>query len=433
MAVIPPIVVDKFTCSGNGLLYEGHARESPADLRAMIYGRTPISDNDKYVPPISSQQLKVDGSHIRPKSWWLAQTLLYGLPGSKSSTIAQLRERLQTALQERKGMVVPEKILNMEVDTNKEFSQLNSQVASRTQPSTSKGKAKATDGLPAPKSSQPKAPAKGKEPKETRKEIRKVEEKPKPRTTSAPGPSRVKATSDKKESTTKKTVTSRTTREAPVLGSTKGGAWVKQPTRKAGDQPPVKREKREREYEMELDLWPEYEEPYPEPPRPTKRARHQQPTGPFAWLSGTYQIEAPVISQGWDVGHYFKLIVSIPRLTPHLLLVEFDFGVVHGVMRSRAPIETRADGAYATFEWCGRDAEQFEGVINYHRPGMTGYLKFARHIDGTHTVRGKIQDLSAVGDAEFVGIWASPDTSIRSEWGDFSERAYQYAMSARWG
>jgi hypothetical protein len=59
MAVIPPIVVDKFTCSGNGLLYEGHARESPAALRAMIIGKDPISDKDKYVPPVSSQSNQI--------------------------------------------------------------------------------------------------------------------------------------------------------------------------------------------------------------------------------------------------------------------------------------------------------------------------------------------------------------------------------------
>lgn len=56
MALIPPIIVEKFTCSGNGLLYEGHARESPADLRAMIIGRTAISDKNKCVRPIRLQQ-----------------------------------------------------------------------------------------------------------------------------------------------------------------------------------------------------------------------------------------------------------------------------------------------------------------------------------------------------------------------------------------
>ena len=316
-------------------------------------------------------------------------------------------------------MVIPEKILNMEVDTNKEFNQLNAQIVMKTQPSTSKGKAKATDNPPTPKSK------------------------------AVPGPSKVKAISNHTAPITKKTGTSRSKKgdasappaaqAARILGSTKGGARARQPTQKAtADQPPVKRErvKRKREEEMEVDLWPAYEEledPYPEQSSPKKRARHEQPTGPFAWLAGTYQIGAPVISQGWNVGDHFTLIVSIPRLTPHLVLVEFNFGVVHGIMRSRAPIETRVDGAYATFEWCGRDGEQFEGVINYHRPGMTGYLKFVRRIDGTHTVRGKIQDLSFVGDAEFDGIWVSPDQSIHSEWGDFSQTAYEYAIAARWG
>lgn len=64
MAVIPPIIVEKFTCSGNGLLYEGHTRESPADLRAMIMGRIPISDKDKYVSPISWQQNQILTIHF---------------------------------------------------------------------------------------------------------------------------------------------------------------------------------------------------------------------------------------------------------------------------------------------------------------------------------------------------------------------------------
>jgi hypothetical protein len=369
--------------------------------------------------------------HARPKSWWLAQTLLYGLPGNKSITIGQLRERLQTALQEPKGMVVPEKILNMEVNANKEFNSLNSQIALRTQPSGSKGKGKATNDPPAPSSSQPKAPAKGKGTRETKK----VEEKPKPATKSAPAPSKAKASDKKEPSTTKKKpATSRTKKgdfsaASVPSGSTKGGAGARQPTRKAKmERSSVKRE---RDDEMDVDL-PEYEDPYLEQAPPRKRARYEQPIGPFTWLAGTYQIEAPVISQGWDVGNYFTLTVSIPRLTPHLVLVEFNFGVVHGVMRSRTPIETRADGAYATFEWCGQDGEQFEGVINYHRPGMTGYLKFVRRMDGTHTVRGKIQDLSFVGDAEFDGVWTSPNASMRFEWGDFSQAAYEYAIAARW-
>ena len=351
-------------------------------------------------------------------------------------------------------MVVPEKILNMEVNANKEFNQLNAQVVLKTQPSTLKGKAKATDDLPAPKSSHPKAPAKGKGPKETKKETKRAEEKPKPATKSTPAPSKTKVSSGSKDlPATKKMATSRSkkagasapsaTAVAPIAsGSTKGarvGLTARKTTARktTGGQPPVKRErvKREREDEMEIDLCPtheEWEDPYQEQGPPRKRTRHEQPTGPFAWLAGTYQIEAPVISEEWDVGNDFTLIVSIPRLTPHLLLVEFDFGVVHGIMRSRAPIENRDDGAYATFEWCGQDSEQFEGVINYYRPGMTGYLKFVRRVDGTHTVRGKIQDFSAVGDAEFNGIWTSSDASIRSEWGDFSQTAYEYANVARW-
>jgi hypothetical protein len=51
-AIIPPVSIGDFTCAGNGLLYEEHPRESPAQLRALILpsGKmNGISDRDKYV------------------------------------------------------------------------------------------------------------------------------------------------------------------------------------------------------------------------------------------------------------------------------------------------------------------------------------------------------------------------------------------------
>lgn len=66
-----------------------------------------------------------------------------------------------------------------------------------------------------------------------------------------------------------------------------GSTKVRQP-KATRDRPPVKRErvKRVREDEIEVDLWLEHEGregPYPEPGPLRKRARQEQPTGPFAW------------------------------------------------------------------------------------------------------------------------------------------------------
>jgi len=258
MAVIPPIIVEKFTCGGNGLLYEGHARESPAGLRAMITSGIPISDKDQ--------------TNTKPKSWWLAQTLLYGLPGNKSSTIGQLRERLQTALEQRNGMAVPEKILNVEVDANKEFNELNARIALKTQPGTLKGKAKATDDPLAPKLSRSRAPAKGKEPK-------KAEAKPKPAAKAAPAPSKAKTTFDPKlppNLITRTTATSRTKKSGASVPPATAAAPIPSGPAKVTQ---GKRE-REREDETEVDLWLEHR-----PPR--KRAHREQPTDPFAWPTGT--------------------------------------------------------------------------------------------------------------------------------------------------
>ena len=381
------------------------------------------------------------GTHARPKSWWLAQTLLYGLPGNKSSTIGQLRERLQTALQEPKGMVVPEKILNMEVNTNKEFNQLNAQIALKTQPRTSKGKTKATEDPSTLKPLRPKAPAKGKEPK--------------PATKSAPAPSETKATADKKASTTyrkgirltsrntKKLATSRTKQSeadgpqvdaASPSGSDFEGPRTKQTARKttAGRVP----RKRQWDDGMDGDNWPkhepEWEDPYLDVGPSRKRTRYEPPAGPFGWLTGTYQIEAPYISENWDFCDDLTLVVSIPPLTPHLLLAEFDLGVFHGVMRSRAAIENRPDGAYATFEWCGQAAQWCEAVIQYHVTGMNGYLKFVRSANGLHTVKGKVQSVSGVGEADFDGVWISPSSVITSRWEIYSQAAHEHARVARW-
>lgn len=50
--VIPPVAIKEFTCAGNGLLYEGHPRESPADLRLLVVpqgDKNRISDRDREV------------------------------------------------------------------------------------------------------------------------------------------------------------------------------------------------------------------------------------------------------------------------------------------------------------------------------------------------------------------------------------------------
>jgi hypothetical protein len=54
--VIPPVAVEEFTCAGNGLLYEGHARESPAELRLLLLpqrDKNGISDRDRKVYTIA--------------------------------------------------------------------------------------------------------------------------------------------------------------------------------------------------------------------------------------------------------------------------------------------------------------------------------------------------------------------------------------------
>ena len=50
--VLPPVMVEEFSYTGSALLYEGHARASPAELRSLLLptgNANGISDKDRYV------------------------------------------------------------------------------------------------------------------------------------------------------------------------------------------------------------------------------------------------------------------------------------------------------------------------------------------------------------------------------------------------
>ncbi|KAI5076643.1 hypothetical protein GOP47_0008708 [Adiantum capillus-veneris] len=71
-----------FECAGNGLLHQGHSRSSISELRAWLFPKR------KNAAPLS-----------KPKAWWQAQPVLYGLGvPKKSETIAALRARLEAAV-----------------------------------------------------------------------------------------------------------------------------------------------------------------------------------------------------------------------------------------------------------------------------------------------------------------------------------------------
>ncbi|KAG6558002.1 hypothetical protein Mapa_000181 [Marchantia paleacea] len=105
--VIPPISHPPFDCQGKGLLYKSHSRESVDTLRSWITSkrvRTPLQ---------------------RPKVWWQAQLLLYGLdPGKSSAKLAEVTQKLKDAL--TNGLQAPSKeIIDLENELNAKFRHLN--------------------------------------------------------------------------------------------------------------------------------------------------------------------------------------------------------------------------------------------------------------------------------------------------------------------
>ncbi|BBN09127.1 hypothetical protein MPTK1_4g17350 [Marchantia polymorpha subsp. ruderalis] len=105
--VIPPISHPPFECQGKGLVYKSHSRESIDTLRSWITtkrGRSPLQ---------------------RPKIWWQAQLLLYGLdPGSLSAKLAEVTQKLKDAL--ANGLQAPcQEITDLENELNAKFRRLN--------------------------------------------------------------------------------------------------------------------------------------------------------------------------------------------------------------------------------------------------------------------------------------------------------------------
>ncbi|KAH0606554.1 uncharacterized protein H6S33_003388 [Morchella sextelata] len=84
----PPLrLPPHFTTLGAGLLHATHPREPPATLHTHLLGAPPsrLANRD------------------RPKTWWRAQCLLYGLDAPEKATIARLRGTLQRALRSAGG------------------------------------------------------------------------------------------------------------------------------------------------------------------------------------------------------------------------------------------------------------------------------------------------------------------------------------------
>lgn len=108
-------IAPHFTTLGEGLLHASHAREAPATLHALLLATT---------PPLLDNKAK-------PKSWWRAQCLLYGLDAPEKRTVQELRAALELALLKRE-LEVPAALALVESRERGKFRKLNAQVRDAT-------------------------------------------------------------------------------------------------------------------------------------------------------------------------------------------------------------------------------------------------------------------------------------------------------------
>ncbi|KAG8763523.1 hypothetical protein FRC11_002036 [Ceratobasidium sp. 423] len=110
--VVPPVVAGPFECFGDGLLYGGIKCEHPKLLKDLL------------IPTKSSKSSSIKDKD-RPRMWWRAQCLHYGLPSPPYSTINAYRACLERALRRSGGLKRPQQLIDLETEQNAAFKRLN--------------------------------------------------------------------------------------------------------------------------------------------------------------------------------------------------------------------------------------------------------------------------------------------------------------------
>jgi len=372
----------------------------------------------------------------------LAQNKFYGLAQAKATPINTLRSKLEDALRTPNGMKIPEKVLNLEAEGSRKYRELSQLVLQETQ-AAKKGKGKAVkidNQTTIPASSKP-----------------------------AVSGTKTPASSSKVESPKKPTLAERisergaaagraTSSSTAIPGRVPGVPQTKAGARKTTGGPLPPRISKADEI---LDNYGDLVRDLPAFPPHTKqtarkstgglepRKRDRSPgdsnEGPsnkrarldddddssmFGYLTGTYDISAPHISEQWGFARYLSLVVSLD--SEKRLFGTFDLGICSGVLRSTVDMESRTDGASAKFEWCGQE-EHGGSEVYTPSPEMKGILRFTRRRrDGRHTIKGTMECVRAVGKCEFTGEKVGNSTTIYRKWDDFNEEAYEWANKARW-
>ncbi|KAG8897444.1 hypothetical protein FRC01_011336 [Tulasnella sp. 417] len=451
--VIPPLsnIDGKFTCIGNGLLYEGHPREKPEALRVLL------------MPTPGGEAI---GDRSRPKAWWTAQAIFYELPCPKTASISTIRALLEAAVKSN-SLALPNKIKDLENKSNREFKKLNKEVLEKTGAGPSTGGPKASK--PAEKASKTSEKASKPSEKATAKATAQrpakvlkaaVEKVPKP--TPTPKPPNAKASAavaSKPPKSAPKTVQQDTKPKGKAKRKA-DEAFASQDTTGYQGSSPAKRPRPRKtpKPKAEVDLapiplssWPKEEyssdgwgssgsyhydddymmggEDYAEddlddlPP-----IDYAVPPPGSDFIAGSWVISCPYIFSQWGQNEYMtnNYTFNIVRTNGRThIAADFELGIVRGSLRSKT-LEGRPDGAYTTFEWVGQEEN---GPVLPPRAEQGGYIKFLK--DGT--CRGKINGIDLCGDGvDFEAWWTGPPGRNELRWEDFDEEAYERARVGRW-
>ncbi|CAE6455219.1 unnamed protein product [Rhizoctonia solani] len=445
--VIQAIISGPFECLGEGLLHEGVGREEPNILKDLVAPtktskRTPIEDRE------------------RPKKWWKAQCLHYGLQVPSTASISTYRVHLENAIRQRGGLKRPQDLTNLEFEQNAKFRRLNAEVREATSGSTqtkpSKGKAKTTQPAqvvavvptPAPTlkakvKSEPKAKP---EPKGKAELKPKGEPKTKTEKSKTESKARSKAGSSVSEtaSGSKTTATKKRKAEAVihhvyhydgdranqvVATSIVEQETVKRPTKKArAVAPPAPAAVPPRA--SSPDLPPSYSQIVPGTSPAAPRTKQTGRRHRFWRLNGQYEISCTSEDE-WPSPHSCRPAISVrfgdgnePEFQGFLELPGFMTCLLR--LKSGAPLP---DDGYARFEWCGR--EEGMGEILTPNSGMVGWLKVHHdHEQARSYIKGMIT--GRYGEFTFNGKKVGPEDLPDYEWEDFGEMAYEEANRQRW-
>ncbi|EUC62049.1 hypothetical protein RSOL_412400 [Rhizoctonia solani AG-3 Rhs1AP] len=449
--VIQAIISGLFECLGEGLLHEGVGREEPNVLKDLV------------APTKTSKRIPIEDRE-RPKKWWKAQCLHYGLQVPSTASIGTYRVHLENAIRQRGGLKRPQDLADLELEQNAKFKRLNAEVREATSGSTQakpaklKGKAKTTQPAPvvaveltpapAPKAKvkpepkakpEPKTKAEPKSKAEPKTKSEKSKAEPKAKSKSKVESSVTETVSGSKAITTKK-------RKAEVVihhvyhhdGDKAGQVvttsvvdqeTVKRPTKKARTvAPPVPATVPQRA--SSPDLPPSYSQVVPgtslAAPRTKQTARRHR----FWRFNGQYEISCTSEDE-WPSPRSCRPSISVrfgdanePEFEGFLELPGFMTCLLR--LKSGAP---RSDDGHVRFEWCGR--EEGMGEILTPNSDMVGWLKVHHdHEQVRSYIKGMIT--GRYGEFTFNGKKVGSDDLPDYEWEDFGERAYEEANRQRW-